>query len=481
MQKFFSRGAWRTAAASAEVVNPYDGGVIDAVPVADAAEVDAALTVLTAGAKVMRAKNPRERAAILNRASDRIAADPRPWGERIAREGGKPIRDAVGEANRAAETLRLSAIEAERIGGEVLPIESAPNGAGPDGTPKLAFTLRIPCGVAAAITPFNFPLNLVCHKVGPAIAAGNAVLLKPAGDTPLSALALTELLLGCGLPEAAIACLTGPGEELGGAICGDRRVRKISFTGSDAVGAKIVAAAGVKRVTLELGSNCPAVVFADADLPATAALLARQATANAGQVCISCQRVLVERSVHTEFRDLLAAEFAELTVGDPLDEGTDIGPLIRPAAADRVQTWLAEAEAAGATRVCGGDRDGAVLAPALLDGVEPGMKAYDEELFGPACGLRAFDAEDDAVRMANETRYGLAVAVYTRDLSRAVRLARAVDAGVVNVGPGTSGGGPQYRADLMPYGGLSASGLGKEGPAYAVREMTEEKCVVIHA
>ena len=479
--KLFSRGSWRDGAGTAEVTNPYTGEACETVATADAAEADAALGTLTDGAATMRAMNPRDRAAILRRASEKIAADPRPWGERIAREGGKPVTEAVGEANRAAETLRLCAIEAERLGGDVLPIDAAPNGHGPDGTPKLAFTVRVPCGVVAAITPFNFPLNLVCHKVGPALAAGNAVLVKPATDTPLSALALTDLLLDCGLPEEAIACLPGPGQELGAALCADRRVRKISFTGSDAVGEQIIRAAGVKRVTLELGSNCPALVFADADLAATATLLAKQATANAGQVCISLQRVLAERSVHAELRDRLADAFASLNVGDPLEEETDVGPLIRPTEVDRVTDWLAEAESAGASRVCGGERDGSIVAPCLLDGVEPGMKAYDEELFGPACGLRAFDTEDEAVRMANETRYGLAAGVYTADLSRAVRLARSVDAGVVNVGPGSAGGGPQYRADLMPYGGLGASGLGKEGPAYAVREMTEEKCVVVHA
>ncbi|NNJ25585.1 aldehyde dehydrogenase family protein [Alienimonas chondri] len=475
MQPLFSRGDWRTPGEPTEVVNPFDGAVIDTVPTADAAEVDAALGVLTDGAGAMRAMNPRDRAAILFHASDQIAADAEEWGARICAEGGKPITEAIGEAKRAAETLRLSAIEAERIGGEVLPIESAPNGAG-----KLAFTRRVPCGIVAAITPFNFPLNLVCHKVGPAIAAGNAILIKPAGVTPLSALALTRLLLECGLPEEAIACLTGPGGELGEAICGDRRVRKITFTGSDAVGAKIIAAAGVKRVTMELGSNCPVVVFADADLPAAATMLAKQATANAGQVCISVQRVLVEQAAHAEFRGLLADAFASLKTGDPADESVDVGPLIRSSDADRVQEWLDEAVSAGATRVCSGERDGSLLTPTLLDGVEPGMKAYDDELFGPACGLRAFDSEEEAVCMANETRYGLAAGVLTRDLSRAIRLSESIDAGVVNLGPGTEGSGPQYRADLMPYGGLGDSGLGKEGPRYAVEAMTELKCIVMH-
>ena len=475
MPHLFSRGNWHAGAGTAEVTNPHTGEPFDTVAVADAAAVDATLATLTEGAKTMRAMGPRDRAAILNRAADRIAADPRPWGERIAREGGKPITQAVGEATRAAETLRLSAVEAERIGGEVLPIAAATHGAG-----KLAYTTRVPCGVVAAITPFNFPLNLVCHKVGPAVAAGNAVLIKPATDTPLSALALTELLLECGLPESAIACLPGPGKALGEAICGDRRVRKISFTGSDRVGESIIRAAGVKRVTMELGSNCPAVVFADADLEATATLLAKQATANAGQVCISLQRVLVERPIHAEFRDLLAAALAALTVGDPLEEETDVGPLIRPREADRVAEWLSEAEAAGASRVTGGDRRGHALTPCLLDGIAPGMRVWDDELFGPACGLRAFDREDEAADLANATRYGLAAGVYTRDLSRAIRLSERIDAGVVNLGPGTAGGGPQYRFDAMPYGGLGASGLGKEGPRYAVEAMTETKCVVWH-
>lgn len=480
MRPLFSRGRWHAPGEPSAVVNPYDGRPLDEVPTADAAEVDAALATLSEGAKTMRALPPRDRAALLRRASAGVTERADDLAATLCAESGKPIREARGEVARAAETLRLSAAEAERIGGEVLPIQSAPNGRAPNGAGKLAFTRRVPCGVVAAITPFNFPLNLVCHKVGPAVAAGNAVLIKPAGVTPLSAFNLTEILLGAGLPESAIACLTGPGAELGAAICGDRRVRKISFTGSDAVGAKIVAAAGVKRVTMELGSNCPALVFADADLPATAKLLATQATANAGQVCISLQRVLVERPVHAEFRDLLADALAALTVGDPADETTDVGPLIRPADADRVQSWLNDAVAAGATRVTGGGRDGSVLSPTLLDGVRPGMKVYDEELFGPACGLRAFDTDAEAAAMANETRYGLAAGVYTRDLSRAVRLADAVDAGVVSLGPGTSGGGPQFRADLMPYGGLGASGLGKEGPRYAVEEMTEVKCVVVH-
>ena len=471
----YHSGRWRTTGRTAEVVNPFDGAVIDTVPVAGAGDVDAALAGLVGGAKTMRALSARRRGEILRTASARLDARAEEFGRLISTEEGKILGEGVGEARRAVETLRLSAEEALRIGGEVLPMDAAPNGVNFDGTPKLGFTVRVPCGVAAAICPFNFPLNLVCHKVGPALAAGNAVLLKPAGDTPLSALKLVELLLECGLPGDAVACLTGPGKELGEAVCTDRRVRKITFTGSDAVGEQICRWAGVKRVTMELGSNCPLVVLDDADPDVAAKLIAKQGTANAGQVCISCQRVLVEDGLHGDLRDALAQEFAALSVGDQLAEGTDVGPLVRERDAVRVTDWLDEAVAAGAERVVGGERRGSLVTPAVLDGVTDGMRVVREELFGPAVVVQRFDDIDRAIAAANGTRYGLAAGLLTNDVGRALRFVREVDAGVLNIG-----GGPQYRADLMPYGGLGASGLGKEGPKYAVEAMTESKCVVWH-
>ena len=351
-----------------------------------------------------------------------------------------------------------------------MPLDATPGGVG-----KLGFTLRVPCGIVAAITPFNFPLNLVAHKIGPAIAGGNAVLLKPASDTPLSALKLVELLLEAGLPEEAIACVTGPGGELGAAICSDARVRKISFTGSAEVGEAITRAAGLKRVTMELGSNSPVIVLDDADVAKVARTLAVTGYANAGQVCISSQRVIATPGAHADLLDALRTEVQQLVAGDPLAEGTQVGPLIRERDAARVETWLGEAVTQGAELLCGGSREGAVVQPALLANVAPEMKLSCEELFGPALGVTRAPDVESAIALANETRFGLSAAVFTQDIDRAMRFAREVDSGNLHINFGTA-----WRAEIMPYGGLKDSGFGKEGPRYAVQEMTESKMVVIH-
>ncbi len=468
--KLFFAGRWTDTGRSVDVSNPYDGSVIDTVPAATAADVDAAIGTLVDGAKSMRALPAFERCELLRRAADGMRRRAEELARTISLEEGKPIAEGRSEVDRAIETISLSADEAKRLNGESFPLDAAPNGAG-----KLGFTIRVPCGIVAAITPFNFPLNLVCHKVGPAIAGGNAVLLKPATDTPLSALKLVEILLEAGLPEAAIACLVGPGKELGKAICEDDRVRKISFTGSDAVGREICRRAGVKKVTMELGSNCPVIVMDDADIDVAAAAVARSGYANAGQVCISTQRVYAAKAIHGDWLDALTSRVESLVAGDPLNEQTQLGPMIRESDAERVQGWIGEAVAAGATRVTGGERHGNRFPATILDGVTADMKVSREELFGPAVVVRRCDDLEEAIRLANDTRYGLAAGIFTRDINRAMRFVREIDAGVLNVN-GTS----QYRADLMPYGGLKHSGLGKEGPKYAIREMTEEKMVVLH-
>jgi glyceraldehyde-3-phosphate dehydrogenase (NADP+) len=468
--QIFLNGEWTGLSDSTEVVNPYDGSVIDTVPKASPAGITAAIDGLAKGAQAMRKKPAHQRVDILRKAASLMRERQEKLGRLISTEEGKVLAEGHIEAGRAAETIDLSADEARALHGETVPLDSTPGGVG-----KLGFTLRVPCGIVAAITPFNFPLNLVAHKVGPAIAAGNAVLLKPASDTPLSALKLVEILLEAGLPPEAIACITGPGAALGQAICTDPRVRKISFTGSAEVGERICRLAGLKRVTMELGSNSPVIVLDDADPEKVATALAVTGFANAGQVCISSQRVIATPSIHDELLDALKAKVSQLTAGDQLAEGTNVGPLVREADARRVEDWLGQACAQGAELLCGGGREGSVVQPAVLANVNRDMRMSCDELFGPAVGVTRADSIDDAIRLANDTRYGLSASIFTQDIDKAIRFAHEVDSGNLHINFGTA-----WRAETMPYGGLKDSGMGKEGPRYAVEEMTETKMVVIH-
>jgi glyceraldehyde-3-phosphate dehydrogenase (NADP+) len=468
--RMFLATEWQDRAAVTNVMNPFNGEVIDTVPRGTTADVDTAIATLVEGAMLMRKMPSAERCRILRTAAARIRERVEEFARTITLEEGKILAESRLEVSRGCETLEVSAEEAKRITGEVLPLDAAPGGVG-----KFGFTLRVPCGIVAAITPFNFPLNLVTHKVGPAIAAGNAVFIKPAGDTPLTALKLVEVLLEAGLPRQAIACVTGPGSELGQAICTDRRVRKISFTGSYEVGTSICNMAGVKRVTMELGSNSPVIVMDDADLDRAAQLVAASGFANAGQVCISAQRILTPHARTADFLDALKPRVESLTTGDPLNEATKMGPMVREADAIRVESWVREATASGATLVTGGTRRGTMHAPTILANVSPSQRISCDELFGPAVAVTPFTDFDEALALANGTNYGLSASIFTRDLDRALRFAREVDAGNLHINWGT-----QWRADFMPYGGLKDSGTGKEGPRYAIREMTEEKMVVIH-
>ncbi len=468
--KMFLSGQWLPGQSQLPVTNPFDGSVIDAVPRGTPDDIQRAVTGLMSGAALMRQLSAAERGRVLRRAAELLRERTEDFAQTISREEGKILSESRLEVSRAAETLEVSAEEAKRITGEMIPLDAAPGGAG-----KLGFTLRIPCGIVAAITPFNFPLNLVAHKVGPALAAGNAVLIKPASNTPLTALKLVEVLLQAGLPDAGIACVTGPGGELGAAICREERIRKISFTGSAEVGRQICAAAGLKRVTMELGSNSPVIILDDADLELAAKAVAAGGYANAGQVCISTQRILAMDGVGNDFLDALRPKVAALTEGDQLAEATRIGPMVRESDAVRVEEWIDEAVAAGASRIVGGKRQGAICPATLLDRVDPALRISREELFGPAVAVTRCTSVEDAIRLANDTRFGLAAGIFTQDIDRALRFVREVDAGNLHVNWSS-----QWRADLMPYGGLKESGFGKEGPKSAIREMTEEKMVVLH-
>ena len=468
--KMYIAGEWVDKAETMDVVNPYDGSVVDTVPRGDAADINRAIDSAERGAKVMAAMSAHERYEIIHRAADLMLERLDDLGRTITLEEGKVLAEGMGEASRAQETIVLSAEEAKRLTGETLDLSGASNGAG-----KFGFTLRVPCGVVAAITPFNFPLNLVCHKVGPALAAGNSIIVKPASDTPLSALKLTEIFVDAGLPAEAIQCVTGSGGVIGDAISSNPKVRKISFTGSRDVGEHICQVAGLKKVTMELGSNSPLIVMPDADLEKVAAATANTGFANAGQVCISTQRVFASGEVYGDFIDALKPAVEALTTGNPLDGDVKMGPMIRVQDAERVEAWVQEAVGAGASVVTGGTREGTMHAPTILADVAPEMKVSCDEIFGPALGISRIDDIDQAIAMANDTNYGLSAAIFTENLNWALQFAQQVESGNIHINWGT-----QWRADLMPYGGLKESGMGKEGPRYAVEEMTETKMVVIH-
>ena len=468
--KIFLAGNWVDKPKKLEVKNPFDNSVIDTVPKADTGDLEQALAFAERGAKVMAKLSSYERWKILRKAADLMAARNEELGQIISKEEGKIIAEGRGEAGRAVETMMGSAEEAKRIHGETVPLD-----ADPTGSKKLGFTLRIPCGVVAAIAPFNFPLNLVCHKVGPALAAGNTVIVKPASDTPLSALKLTEILIESGLPPEGIQCITGSGGEIGDALVADRRVRKVTFTGSREIGDRICRNAGIKKVTMELGSNSPVIVMPDADLNKVAAAIAMTGYGNAGQTCISTQRVLTAKKVYGEFLGALKPKVEALITGNQLDEKSKVGPMVKESEAVRVDNWINEAVAGGARLVAGGGRRGAIYMPAVVADVAPDMRISRDELFGPAVAVTPFDTIEEALALANDSVYGLAAGIFTENVEWAMKFAREAEAGNLHVNWGS-----QWRVDLMPYGGLKDSGFGKEGPRYAVEEMTELKMVVFH-
>jgi acyl-CoA reductase-like NAD-dependent aldehyde dehydrogenase len=452
------------------ILDPFHEEVVETVASASPGDVERALNAAVAGAALMARTPAGERAAILERVADLVAAEAEELARTIVQEQGKTLGEARREVDRVPALLRLCAGEALRLSGETVPLDQ-----GPDGVGRLGLTLRVPVGVVVAITPFNYPLLLVAHKLGPAFAAGNAVILKPATETPLSGLRLAQLFAEAGAQAGTMQGLAGAGPSVGAQLCADDRVRAITFTGSESAGQAIVAAAGVKHFLLELGANCPLVIAADADLEQAAAATAIGGYSNAGQACISAQRVFVEQSVYGDFLDALTERVSKIVAGDPMMAETTMGPLISAQEAERVAGIVADAAGGGARVVCGGEHSGSLFAPTILADVPADSRLFREELFGPAVGVAAVDDIDEAFARANASAYGLGAGIFTKNVHTALRFMREIDVGVVQVN-----WSPLWRADSMPYGGVKRSGIGKEGPRAAVEELTELKTVVFH-
>ncbi len=450
-----------------EVLNPYDGDVVAVVPRCGEEEVDRACRS-AAAALARNDFSQHERAAVLERAAGLLRDRTEEFAQTITIESGKPIRTARNEAARCVDTLTFAAVEARKLSGEMIPLEASASGAG-----KLGFALRVPIGVVAAIAPFNFPLNLVAHKLAPAIAAGCPVVLKPAPQTPLSGLKLVDLLVEAGLPADWISAVTDGGKEAGAPLVAHNTPAMVTFTGSAPVGWSIAASAPKKRVALELGANSPVIIEPGADLEAIASKLKVAGFSHAGQSCISVQRVIVHRDVHEEVVTLLRKEIESLVVGDPRDDETDVGPLIRPAEADRVRQWIDDAVAGGAEVVTGGAVTGhGLLQPTVVDRAPSDSSLCRREAFGPVITTLPYDDFDEALAIANDTEFGLHVGLYTNELSKALQAVRQLQFGGVLVNEV-----PTFRADQQPYGGVRESGNTREGPAYTVQEMTELRFV----
>jgi len=453
-----------------EVRSPYDDTLIGRVPKADGSVVDraasAAREAFEAGGFPQHA-----RAELLDRAARIVAEREDELTATIAAEAGKPLKTARVEAQRCVGTLTFSAVAARTLTGELVPMEAGPAGEG-----KLGYVIRVPYGVVGAISPFNFPLNLVAHKLGPAIAAGNAVVLKPAGQTPISAIKLAEILYEAGLPENWLHVVCGSGSEVGDAIVKHDLVGAVTFTGSAPVGWGIRAEAARKQVNLELGSTAPLIVHGDGDWEAAADAAKLHAFSHAGQSCISVQRILLHESIAEDFTKRFVDNVNSLVTGDPMDDATDVGPLISAKDRDRVKQWVDEAAKAGGEVLTGGelvDSD-RCLAPTVLREPPKEEKVWCEEIFGPVATLHTYSDFDQAIALANDAHYGLQAGVFTRDVGRALEAGNRLEFGGVLVNEV-----PTFRTDQMPYGGVKDSGNTREGPAYAVRELTEERLVTL--
>lgn len=467
--KLFIDGRWVEGGPLMGVTNKYTGEVIGTLPTARREDVDAAIAAAQRAAPVMADMPAHKRADILARAAALIRERKEDFARTIAAEAGKALKYARIEVDRGITTFNIAAEEARRIHGETVPLDAVPAGEG-----YFGFYVRRPVGVIAAISPFNFPLNLVAHKVAPAIAAGNSLVLKPASATPLTAVKLCQVLAEAGLPPGALNLVVGPGGTVGEWLVSDPRVAKVTFTGSPAVGRRITEIAGIKKITLELGNTSPVVVAPDVDLDFVAQRCAVGAYYNSGQVCISVQRIYSQRAIYEPFTERFVKASEAMVVGDPLDERVDVGPMIDVREAERIEGWVKEAQAGGAKVLTGGRREGAVYWPTVLTEVQPDMKVVAQEAFAPVASVIACDDFEEALRQADATEYGLQVSVFTRDINRVFQAIKRLNFGGVIINDT-----PAFRADHMPYGGNRQSGLGREGVRYAIEEMTNIQMVAI--
>lgn len=461
-------GAWVAGAETFPVFDKFTGEQIGEAERATREQVDAAVAAARMSFERERLDAQR-RYQVLHDTAGLISSRQNDFVERIVAEAGFPIADAQTEINRAIQTFLVSAEEAKRLTGEMVPIESAPGNAH-----RMAFTIRVPRGVVCAITSFNSPLNMVAHKVAPALASGNTVVVKPPEKAPFSAALLFELLLQAGLPPSHASLLQGPGAEVGGWLVENQDIRYYSFTGSTAVGKLLQRSVGLRPIALELGSISATVVCDDADVVRAAPRCVQSAFRRAGQVCTSIQRLYVQRGALEPFLDRLIAEARSIGVGNPRDPSTVVGPMISENQARRAEAWVQDAVSEGARVVQGGTRRGAILEPTILVDSRPGMKVMCEEIFAPVLSVVPFDTLADVVREVNSVPYGLAAGVFTRDIDRAMFLARRLHVGIVHINESSSS-----RVDLMPFAGVKDSGLGREGPKYAMQEMTEERVITL--
>jgi len=454
-----------------DIISPFDGTVVGQVPVTRTSDLESVVAKSVKAADLWRHTPAHIRSAVLHKAAALAEERSEEIAQIISGENGKSLLEARGEASRSSEIIRLAAYEGSQLYGSTLPLDANKG----TGLEKLGFTLRQPVGVVVAISPFNYPALLVLHKIAPALAVGNSVVLKPARATPLTAIALAKCFTDAGLPEGVLQVVHGAGSELGNALVTDSRVRKISFTGSTATGAHISSVAGIKKLSLELGSSCPVIVMDDADIDFAADAVALGGYINAGQVCISVQRVIVHEKVMANFLDALKPRVEAIKVGDPKSPETKVGTLISETEAIRVEKSIAAAVSEGAKLLTGGARTGTIVKPAIVCDVNPKSAFAQDELFGPAIAVSSTTGITDAIAIANDSPYGLGAGVFTQNMDNSIQAARELDAGSIHIN-----WTPLWRADLMPYGGLKSSGVGKEGIKSTVNEMTEEKTIILH-